>query len=96
MVILLTKYSVKFRNVDNEEARLKALYIASAKNAIESITNLLKAGTDPNKVIKRNGWTPLMIATLKGFGDIVNLLIQYGVNVDLQNKNGATALIYCL
>ena len=33
-----------------------------------------------------------MIATLKGFGDIVNLLIQYGVNVDLQNKNGATAL----
>ena len=81
-----------FRNVDNEEARLKALYIASARNAIESTTNLLKAGTDPNKAIKRNGWTPLMIATLKGFGDIVNLLIQYNVNVDLQNKNGATAL----
>ena len=50
MVILLTKYySVKFRNVDNKEARLKALYIASARNAIESTTNLLKAGTDPNK-----------------------------------------------
>ena len=34
-----------------------------------------------------------MIATAKGFGDIVNLLIQYNVDADLQNRDGDTALL---
>ena len=37
-----------------------------------------------------------MIATAKSFGDMVNLLLQYNVDVDLQNRNGDTALYYIL
>ena len=54
-------------------------------------TALLKSSADPN-IKKRNGWTPLMIATVKGLGDIVNLLLQYNVDVDLQSIGGGTAL----
>ena len=91
MVIKFTKYSAKFSNLGTKEAS-EALYIASAWNAIESATNLLKAGTDPNKTMKRNGWTPLMIATMKGFDKIVKLLLQYNVDVDIQSIGGDTAL----
>ena len=38
-----------------------------------------------------------MIATAKGFGDMVNLLLQYNVDVDVQDAFGDTALhIYCM
>ena len=68
-----------------------ALHIACENNAIYLATALLKGGADPN-IKKRNSQTPLMRAVMKGFDIIVNLLIQYNVNVDLQNRNGATAL----
>ena len=70
-----------------------ALSIACENNAIYIATALLKGGAsaDPN-IKKRNSQTPLMRAVMKGFDIIVNLLIQYNVNVDLQNRNGATAL----
>ena len=91
IVNLLIQYNV---NVDLQNKNgATALYIACENNAIHGATALLKGGADPN-IKKGNGWTvtPLMIATAKGFGDIVNLLLQYNVDVDVQDAFGDTAL----
>ena len=37
-------------------------------------------------VFGQEKWTPLMIASYNGHVDVVNVLLQHGASVDLQNK----------
>ena len=67
-------------------------YIASAQNATQSVTNLLKAGTDPNNANEIRGWTPLMVASSKGYDNTVELLLQYGADTNIQDETGRSAL----
>ena len=37
-------------------------------------------------IIVQNKWTPLMIASQNGHVDVVNVVLQHGASVHLQNK----------
>ena len=56
---------------------------------------LLAKGADPN-ASDLLGTTPLMIASAKGYLDIVILLLQFGANVDAIDKNDNTSLMYAV
>ena len=57
-----------------------------AKRIIDYIPNIDE--------IEVNGWSPLIIACYHGSYDVVNLLLERGANVNSQNLNGTTALMY--
>lgn len=60
---------------------------------VEKLKNLLKA--HPEKVdIVRSDKTALQIASHQGFTAVVELLVQMGANVNLQDSEGDTALHY--
>ncbi len=56
---------------------------------------LIALGADVN-VRNEAGQTPLMIATEKGYADMVQVLIQHGANPKIVNKQGETALTIAL
>ena len=57
------------------------------KGDIIAIRSHLKDGLDPN-LTNRFGWTLLMLATLHGRTDIVNLLVASGADPSKVNKFG--------
>ncbi|MDR3754940.1 MAG: ankyrin repeat domain-containing protein [Terracidiphilus sp.] len=69
------------------DALIKAAFSGDA----QSITNILKAGTDVN-ARTAHGETALMAASLAGKVDCMKLLISAHANVNLTNKDGNTAL----
>jgi len=56
---------------------------------------LLKAGVNPND-INNNGESPLHVASKTGSRVAVELLLGYGADVSMSDKNGFTALDYAL
>ena len=73
---------------------------------ISIVSDLLDNGADPNLAM-HDGKTPLMIASLKGHHDVVQLLLERNVAINIQDKNGCTvysnlsclpewSFIYCL
>lgn len=44
--------------------------------------------------IIEDDWTPLMLATLYGYLEISQLLIEKGSDVDIKDKDGKTVLIW--
>jgi len=52
---------------------------------------LLIAGSDPNA--RREDLTPLMLASMAGHLDLVEMLLEAGARVDARTREGATALI---
>jgi ankyrin repeat protein len=58
----------------------------------EKIKRLLDAGADVN-TIHGSGWTPLMMEARYGpLGGVMELLIAFGAELDLQDSEGETAL----
>eukprot|EP01036_Dinobryon_divergens_P048496 gene48496-65055_t len=54
---------------------------------------LLKAKADPNRRQKKHGLTPLMVASSKGYVDIVKLLLHYGADIRMKRPDsGETAV----
>jgi hypothetical protein len=71
-----------------------ALYIATLSGKIETIRTLLNYGADINIRCHENyNRTPLMCAAEYCNKGVVSLLLSYKANVNLQDKNGATALL---
>ena len=66
------------------------LMIAVAKEDLDWIMFLLKAGTTPNDISPR-GFTALMIAVIKNNKELVELLLKYGADVNAMNASGWTA-----
>lgn|SRR5574343_190730 len=69
-----------------------SIFEASAYGDLKTIINFIKSGADLD-VRTRQGNTPLIIASIKGFFDIVHTLVMYGSDVNIQNNVGANALI---
>lgn len=65
------------------------------KRQKEVVRGLLSAGADPN-ICDSRGYCPLAIAAEHNYDDIMRLLLDAGARVDLQNKNGNTALMSVL
>lgn len=38
-------------------------------------------------------WTPLIVASYKGYADVVELLLEHGADLSARGKKGFTALI---
>jgi ankyrin repeat protein len=73
---------------------LNMLVLATKQNHVDVMRVLLQAPSAPVGWINslNNGFTALMTATSKGFTAAVELLIEYGANVDLKHR-GMTALV---
>ena len=72
---------------------LTALMMASYCGYLNGINMLLRAGADPN-VINANGSTCLHFASCHGSSkEVLQTIIDHGVNVNATNKKGHTALM---
>ena len=77
---------------DNPQlTRSNELIEASRNDDIAHIQQLLSAGADPNYADVQ-GFTPLMIASLRGTDKIVQALLEAHANVNTTGKEGFTAL----
>lgn len=85
---LLCSYGAKTENIKNDNSpMILASYFADNK----IISVFLEFAADIN--IKDNlGFTPLMIASQKGFIETVKLLVDSGANMELTNLQGYNAL----
>ena len=68
-----------------------SIWISAKKGDIESIKQHIAFGTDLNSKGSSRDETALIIASCQGHSDIVELLINNGVNLDIQNDEGVTA-----
>ncbi|XP_046334671.1 putative ankyrin repeat protein RF_0381 [Haliotis rufescens] len=69
-----------------------ALHESITSGDMDTVQTLLELGTDVNKSNCISGYTPLMLALLNGFGDIVRLLLRYEANLNQAIMEGDTAL----
>jgi ankyrin repeat protein len=63
----------------------------SKKGDIESIKQHIAFGTDINSIGSRRDETALIIAACQGYYEIVQLLVNEGADLDIQNDEGVTA-----
>ena len=63
---------------------------AVAKEDLDWVIFLLKAGTTPNDISPK-GFAPIMIAVIKNNKKLVELLLKYGADVNAMNASGWTA-----
>ncbi|KAJ4960497.1 hypothetical protein NE237_020407 [Protea cynaroides] len=59
---------------------------------LHQLKSLIHAGADPNKT-DYDGRSPLHLAALRGFEDIIFFLIQKGVDINISDKFGNTPLL---
>ena len=66
-----------------------AIHLAAYSSNVSVLYKVSKAHT---LVLNNLGWTPLMMAAIKGGKDATELLIQSGARIDILDKLGWTAL----
>ena len=68
-----------------------ALYQAASFNHSSTVQLLIERGANINAATKKGKWTPLMISAMKGYQEIVGILLKVSANTQLKNKDGQTA-----
>jgi hypothetical protein len=68
------------------------LWTAVERGDLREVQKLLDSGSDPME--KFQGWTPLMKAAEEGHVDIIQLLLNRGVDIEAANNKGRTALSF--
>jgi ankyrin repeat protein len=82
------KYIKTFEKVSKEDP-----FLAAAKRGSAStIQKMIKDGYDKNIKDKQSGRTALMLATLNRYIAVMNVLIDAGADVNIQDNGGRTAL----
>ena len=74
-----------------DRAGRSPIHYQAFEGSIDDLARSLDEGTNPN-VADLNGWTPLHFAAQALDPDRVRLLIEYGADVDAQNRLGATPM----
>lgn len=76
------------------EGRETLLYAFAFEGDADMVEFLLSRGADPIIGASRKGYdTPLHKAAEKGHTNVVNVLLNHGVNVDIKNRSQATPLM---
>jgi quinoprotein dehydrogenase-associated probable ABC transporter substrate-binding protein len=91
VVKLLAEHSAKLEAVDHDG--LTALAIAAQNGKAKAVSALITAGADVNQPAAQGQYTPLMLASIAGSGDLATDLIAHGAKVDASNPGGVTALM---
>ena len=68
------------------------LYMASADGNHSIVFSLLQHGADPNQVVISNHYSPLIVASAKGYIKIVEILLEENVQINHRALDGSTAL----
>ncbi|XP_010867031.1 fibronectin type 3 and ankyrin repeat domains 1 protein isoform X3 [Esox lucius] len=73
----------------------KKMHQAVLMNDEEELTNILqsKSAQLPANVPDRMGYTPLMVAAMKGFSGLVQILVQHGADVNMKTSSGKNCLM---
>ncbi|KAF0988668.1 hypothetical protein HZS_1980, partial [Henneguya salminicola] len=71
---------------------ISILAVASAAGEIELVKCLLEKGSIPDYHGKRNDFSPLMEAVINSQPEIVQLLIEYGANIDKLTNDSLSSL----
>lgn len=67
------------------------IWVSAKKGDIESIKQHIAFGTDLNSIGSRRDETALIISACQGHVEIVQLLVNEGADLDIQNDEGVTA-----
>ena len=62
---------------------------------VSNVNALISGGADVNTRTE-DGWTPLMLATIKGYAEVAHALLKQGADVNARNKKGWTALMFAV
>ena len=73
------------------EADWTALYIATYNGHFEIVKLLIAAGADPNKRMRDDGSSPLIVASEHENADMVRYLLDHGADPKLRDSNGRAA-----
>lgn len=73
----------------------RALIDATQKKDIRMVKTLLSAGANVN-VQDRGGFTPLMIASMYGYKNVVVLLLKSGAKLRPRSRSGHTAMDFAI
>lgn len=72
---------------------MSKLYSAASSGSVERTLDLLSGGkTDIDLGCHDHGWTPLMVASEKGYLRIIRVLLRHGAGVSVKTDRGHTAL----
>lgn len=82
-------------NRENSGAASSAMSLQRAvdQGDVSNINDLISRGADVNARTE-DGWTPLMLATIKGYAEVARALLLQGADVNARNKKGWTALMF--
>jgi ankyrin repeat protein len=70
------------------------IHVAASHNQVDCLRSFLEDGLNADQRMPQTGLTPLMIAAKRGYVDVVQLLLDYGANLDATCEEGRTALHY--
>jgi uncharacterized protein len=87
--------SILFTTLIAQATSGRALIDATQKRNIIIVKTLISAGSNVN-VQDRGGFTPLMIASMYGYRNIVIILLKSGAKAKIKSRSGHTAMDFAI
>lgn len=79
-------------NLDCSRFKLRCLLAAAGKGLTAVVESMIHLKTDPNEVIDEFGTTALVVSSIHGHSDVVNILLEHNTDVTAQGDHYGNAL----